>query len=143
MKWAALIAWILTAGGGALMLAIWLMRGGMRQRESGRITPPFILGHFALAATGLVLWIVYAATDSDALAWIAFLILLAVAGIGFAMFAMWLNQRRARAQATQVLRATSGPAQPAEQGFPVVIVGLHGVAAAATILLVLLAALGV
>ena len=29
MKWAALITWILTAGGGSVLLAIWLARGGM------------------------------------------------------------------------------------------------------------------
>src|SRR5215208_1970630 len=66
MEWAALIAWVLTAGGGVVMLAIWVARGGMRQRESGRIRPPLILGHFALAATGLVLWIVYLAAARGA-----------------------------------------------------------------------------
>jgi hypothetical protein len=30
MKWAALITWVLTAGGGFVLLAIWLSRGGMR-----------------------------------------------------------------------------------------------------------------
>ena len=34
MEWAALIAWVVTAGGGFVLLAIWLGRGGMRQ---GRI----------------------------------------------------------------------------------------------------------
>src|SRR5207245_7948757 len=29
MKWAALIAWVLTAGGGFVLLSIWLMRGGI------------------------------------------------------------------------------------------------------------------
>jgi hypothetical protein len=143
MEWAALIAWVLTAGGGFVMLAIWLMRGGMRQRESGRIRPPLILGHFALAATGLVLWIIYVATDSDALGWIAFVLLLVVAALGFTMFAIWARQRQARATVAHAATATSGPAQPAEQGFPVVIVALHGVAAVTTLVLVLLAALGV
>ena len=27
MKWAALIAWVLTAGGGFVLLTIWLARG--------------------------------------------------------------------------------------------------------------------
>jgi hypothetical protein len=68
----------------------------MRQeRESGaRIRPPLILGHFLLAATGLVLWIVYLANDSDTLAWIAFVLLLVVALLGFTMLAIWLQQRR-------------------------------------------------
>jgi hypothetical protein len=143
MEWAALIAWVLTAGGGLIMLAIWLSRGGLRQREGGRIRPPLILGHFALAAIDLVLWIVYVASDRRALAWIAFVLLLAVAALGFAMFAIWLRQRQAQATVAQAVTATSGPAQPAEQRFPVVIVALHGVAAVTTLVLVLLTALEV
>jgi hypothetical protein len=44
MKWAALIAWVITAGGGFVLLAIWLSRGGMQQgREPGtKIRPPLI-----------------------------------------------------------------------------------------------------
>jgi hypothetical protein len=143
MEWVALIAWLLTAGGGFVLFAIWLSRGGLRQREEGRIRPALLLGHAALAATGLVLWIVYVATDSDALAWISFVLLLVVAGLGFTMFAIWQRQRQARQVVTQAATATSGPAVPAEQHFPVAIVGLHGAAAATTIVLVLLAALGV
>jgi hypothetical protein len=144
MDWAALIVWILTAGGGFVMLAIWFTRGGPRQREQGRIKSPLIFSHFALAATGLVLWIIYVATDSDALAWIAFALLLVVAALGFTMFAIWYRQRaQTGAAVTQAVTATSGPTRPAEQNFPVVVVGLHGVAAAATIVLVLLAAAGV
>jgi len=136
MEWAALIAWLITAGGGFVLLAIWLGRGGMRQaRESGaRIRPPLILGHFALAATGLVLWIIYIATDSDALAWIAFVLLLIVAALGFTMLAIWLQQRRGE---------TGTASRPAEQNFPVPIVGLHGLLAATTLVLVFLTAIGV
>jgi len=55
MKWAALIAWVITAGGGFVLLSIWLMRGGMRQQQEAgnRIRPPLILSHFLLAAGGL------------------------------------------------------------------------------------------
>ena len=42
MQWAALIAWIVTAGGGFVLLVTWLVRGGLRQRERGRIRPPLI-----------------------------------------------------------------------------------------------------
>lgn len=143
MEWAALIAWILTAGGGFVMLAIWVTSGGLRQRESGRIRPPLILGHFALAATGLVLWIIYVVTDSEALAWISFALLLVVAALGFTMFAIWQRQRQTRATVAQAATATSGPAQPAEQRFPVLIVAVHGIAAVTTLVLVLLAALEV
>ena len=143
MEWAALIAWVLTAGGGFVMFAIWLSRGGMRQREAGRIRPPLILSHFALAATGLVLWLVYLANDSDALAWISFVILLVVAGLGFTMFAIWQRQRQGREAVAQAATATSGPPQPAELRVPVAIVALHGLAAATTLVLVLLASLDI
>jgi hypothetical protein len=131
MDWAALILWVLTAGGGFVLLSIWLRNGGMSQTGGGRIRPAVILTHFALAATGLVLWIIYVANDSSTLAWIAFVLLLIVALIGFAMLGLWLSQRNRRDTA------------PAEQRFPVPIVGLHGVLAATTLVLVLLAAAGV
>jgi hypothetical protein len=140
MEWAALISWIVTAGGGFVLLALWLRHGGMRQREPGRqIRPPLILSHFALAATGLVLWIVYVFSDSEALAWIAFAILVAVALIGWTMFAIWFQRRQARAAAAPV----STPGVPAEQHFPVPIVALHGLLAVTTVVLVFLAAVGI
>ena len=67
MSWAALITWIVTAGGGFALFGIWLKHGGMQQRERGRIRPALILTHFLLAATGLVLWIIYVVNDSSAL----------------------------------------------------------------------------
>jgi hypothetical protein len=138
MKWAALISWVITAGGGFVLLAIWLTRGGMRQqsRSSGLIRPPLILGHFLLAATGLVLWIIYLASHKHAIAWVAFVLLLIVALLGFTMLAIWLKQRQGRAGTVEA--ATAG--MPAEQHFPVPIVVLHGLLAATTLVLVLLAA---
>ena len=141
MDWAALITWVLTAGGGFVLLSIWLRRGGMRQqREAGnQIRPPLILSHFLLAATGLVIWIIYVATDKSALAWIAFVILAVVALLGWTMFAIWLRRRQGRAAAVE----PAAPGVPAEQHFPVAIVALHGVLAVTTVVLVLLSALGV
>ena len=141
MKWAALITWLLTAGGGFVLLSIWLARGGMRQqREAGnRIRPPLIMSHFLLAAAGLVLWIIYLFADKDALAWIAFAALCVVALLGFTMFAIWLRRRQARGAIGEAVT----PNTPAEQHFPVPIVGLHGLLAATTLVLVLLTAIGV
>jgi len=139
MEWAALIAWLVTAGGGFLLLAQWLRHGGMRQREGGQIRPVLILSHFALAATGLVLWIVYIASDSDALAWIAFVLLLVVALLGWTMFALWFQRR----QAPAATAPAATPGAPAEQSFPVSIVTLHGIGAVTTLVLVFLAAIGV
>jgi hypothetical protein len=137
MEWAALISWVLTAGGGFVLLAIWLRNGGMSQRAPGEIRPYLILSHFALAATGLVLWIVYVATDSDALAWIAFAILVAVALLGWTMFAVWYQRRQGMTAAGQPPAMGS----PAEQRFPVAVVGLHGLLAVATVVLVFIAAI--
>jgi flagellar basal body-associated protein FliL len=140
MEWIALVAWILTAVGGFVLLSIWVARGGMQQaREAGsRIRPPLILSHFALAAIGLVLWIIYVATDSDALAWVAFVLLLVVAALGFTMFGIWWQRRQQRGVAEGADAAT-----PAEQQFPVAIVAGHGVLAATTLVLVFLATIGV
>jgi hypothetical protein len=139
MEWAALIAWVVTAGGGFVLLVQWLRHGGMRQRESGQIRPILILSHFALAATGLVLWIAYVASDSDALAWIAFVLLVVVALLGWTMFVIWYQRRQGQA-ATE---PAASPGVPAEQNFPVAIVTLHGIAAVTTVVLVFLAAIGV
>jgi manganese efflux pump family protein len=141
MEWVALVSWVLTAGGGFVLLAIWLGRGGMRQgREGGgRIKPPLILSHFLLAATGLVIWIVYIASDSESLAWIAFAILAVVAALGWTMFAIWWRRRQARGAVAEAV----SPDTPAEQHFPVSIVTLHGVLAVTTVVLVFLTAVGV
>jgi hypothetical protein len=77
--------------------------------------------------------------DSDALAWIAFVLLLIVAVLGFTMFAIWLQRRRPPVSSA----GASAPTTPAEQHFPVPVVGLHGLLAATTLVLVFLAAVGV
>ena len=137
MEWAALITWVATAGLGFFMLAIWLSRGGMKQ--STGIKPFLILSHFGLAATGLVIWIAYLASDNDTLAWIAFVILALVALLGWTMFAVWYQRRQARGPVTEAVDL----ATPAEQHFPVSVIALHGVLAVTTVLLVLLTALEV
>ncbi len=136
MQVTALVLWVMTALGGFAMLGIWLKRGGMRQQGGERrIRPPQILSHFALAATGLVLWIVYVATDSDGLGWVAAGLLVVVAGLGFSMLAVWLQQRRA------VPAGRSGAAtSPPEQHFPVPVVIAHGLFAVGTLVTAFIAA---
>ena len=97
MAVAALIAWLVTAAGGFWMLGIWISRGGMRQQSAGpsRFPAPVILGHFLLAAAGLVIWISYVAVHAKALAWTAFVVLLPVAALGFVMLLRWLPTWRA------------------------------------------------
>ena len=96
MKWAALITWVITALGGFGLLAIWLQRGGLGQADQPgrRIRPPLIFTHLLLAASGLVLWIVYLAADKKGWAWAAFALLLVVASLGFGMLALWLQRRQ-------------------------------------------------
>lgn len=142
MAVAALITWILTALGGFFLLATWIRNGGHRQPGSSHFPPALIFGHFTLAAVGLVLWIIYVANDSDVLAWIAFILLVPVALLGFTMFARWLPIYRRRGTLTGAAQ-TATATTPAEQHFPVPIVFGHGGLAVVTVVLVLLAALGV
>jgi hypothetical protein len=109
-----------------------------------RIRAARILSHFGLAATGLVVWIIYVASDSEALAWVAFALLLVVALLGFSMLAIWLRQRSHEpAFAGPVGGRTVGDATAAERHFPTAVVAVHGLLAATTLVLVLLAAAGV
>lgn len=134
MAIAALITWVLTALGGFYLLFTWLSKGGNRQPRTSHFPPALIFGHFALAVTGLVLWIIYVITDSAALAWVAFIVLLPVALLGFTMLFKWLSQRSTPA---------AGAESPAERHFPVATVIGHGLLAVVTLVLVLLTALGV
>lgn len=148
MSIAALVAWILTAGGGFVLLGKWISHGGVRSPGASRFPPGLIFSHFGLAAAGLVLWIIYLVNDQAALAWVAFALLVVIAVLGFTMLARWIPGYRARA-AVAAGDAGAGRAAPetaeraAEQHFPVVVVGAHGVLAVVTVVLVLLAALGV
>jgi hypothetical protein len=149
MKWAALITWVITALGGFGLFAIWLQRGGLKQADQPgrRIRPPLIFTHLLLAASGLVLWIIYLAADQKGWAWAAFVVLLVVASLGFGMLALWLQRRQAAG--SPALAGTGGStamaegSMPAEQHFPLAIVVAHGLIAATTLVLVLLAALDV
>jgi ABC-type Na+ efflux pump permease subunit len=145
MEWVALVTWVLTAGGGSVMLGLWLRNGGMAQSETPgeRIRAGRILSHFALAATGLVIWIIYVATDSEGLAWVAFGLLAVVALLGFSMLATWLGQRSRERPAVAEGPGATRDGTPAEQHFPTPVVALHGVLAATTLVLVLLVAAGV
>jgi len=145
MKWVALVLWVLTAGGGFVMLGLWLKNGGMAQSDQpgDRIRSARILSHFALAAIGLVVWIVYVAADEDALAWIALALLVVVALLGFSMLFIWLRQRKTEPAAPAAPAGAPGETVPAERSFPVPIVAGHGVLAATTLVLVLLTAAGV
>ncbi|MCV7281923.1 hypothetical protein H7J88_20045 [Mycolicibacterium flavescens] len=134
MAIASLILWILTAGGGAFMLAKWVSGGGHRGSTTSQLPPPVVFGHFVLAAVGLVLWIVYVVTDNHPVGWIGLALLVPVAILGFIMLARWLAGRRERTGTTP-----RSEAAPPEHSFPVPVVVAHGVLAVATIVAALLA----
>ncbi|UGT66417.1 hypothetical protein LTT66_24450 [Nocardia gipuzkoensis] len=143
---AALIFWLLTAGGGFFLLGTWIARGGARQPNSTQLPAPVVFGHFALAVTGLIVWIVYLFVDTESLAWVAFVLLIPVALLGFAMLLRWIPTYRARSAGTAGPAGTAGTAGtggPPEGHFPVAVVAGHGVLAVVTVVLVLLTALGV
>jgi hypothetical protein len=156
MEIAALITWLITAAGGLVMLGVWLSRGGARTPATAggdaarsaagaaglpvdtatRLRPPLVFGHVLLAVAGLVVWIIYLANDSDALAWTAFVILVPVALLGLTMFVRWIGAGDHRRS------AASGSSRP-ESHFPFPVVIAHGLFAVTTVVLVLLSALEV
>lgn len=140
---AALILWLVTAGGGFVMLGTWIAKGGARQPSDTHLPPPVLFGHFLLAATGLVIWIVYLAIGGSALAWVAFALLIPVALLGFFMLTRWIPVYRARTAAARPTTAGTADSGPAERHFPVALVAGHGLLAVVTVVLVLLTALGV
>jgi hypothetical protein len=126
---AALVTWILTAGGGAVLVTTWKNR--RRTASNSRLPAPLVFGHAGLAVLGLVLWIIYLANDSDTLARVTFFVVLIVAILGFTMLARWLSGGGPRH-----VDADTRP----ENNFPLPVVAAHGRFAAATLVLVLLAA---
>jgi hypothetical protein len=135
MDVAALVTWLITAVGGFVLLGTWVTKGGHRvdAGQPSRFQPGLVFGHFLLAAVGLVLWIIYVASDTDGLAWPTFALVAVVAVLGFTMFFRWLPQVRDRAVTT--------PEPTAEAQFPVAVVAAHGLFAATTLVLVLAAAI--
>jgi hypothetical protein len=169
MDTAALIAWLVTAGSGAYVLVSWISGGGSLRpanradrADSTGSPPAVIIGHFGLALTGLVLWASYLAVGWAALAWTAVCILLPVAGLGMATLTVGLPGRLSAedggeaggdtttAGGSEKTTASSGGtavlsrrAQSVRASLsPLIVVG-HGLLAVTTMLLVLLAAVGV
>jgi hypothetical protein len=139
VKWVALVTWVVAALTGGALFNSWLAAGGMEQakRPDRRIRSWLILPHLALAALGLVIWIVYVAIDDQGLNWLAFLVLLPTAALGLWMFGIWLLRRR-RGQLAPAALPDSGEPEPPEQRFSVRLVTVHGLFAVATVILVLI-----
>jgi manganese efflux pump family protein len=170
LRLAALAAWVATMLAGSWLLAGWLVRGGLRRRRSrGGVPPAVIVSHFTLALAGLGVWIAFVVTGVAAVAWVAVGVILSIAGLGMATLAGGLpgaadagpdspGPAPARTTVRQVpvreapaleapaleALAPEGPAREAtvRVGKPVTLIVVHGALAAATILLVVLAAIG-
>ena len=152
MATVALVAWALTAAGGFVMLGRWVAHGGLRQQRTGasRLPAGAVFTHLALAAAGLVLWLLYLLVDADVLGWIALVLLVPVAALGFVMLARWWQVRRGAQVVPAGGRVGAGAAAsrhraeaPAERHLPVPVVVAHGLLAVVTLVLVLATLLGV
>lgn len=147
MSIAALITWVITAAFGFFMLIRWATRGGLRRVPGAEthLPPVRVFSHFGLAAAGLVVWIIYLVTNSTLLAWIAFADLVLVAIIGLVMVRQWAKDGRAAMAATTAgaVQSDAGGVDLAEQHIPRPPVVLHGIFAVSTVILVLLATLGI
>ncbi len=148
LRLAALGAWLITAGSGAYLLVSWIIRSGIRRRRPRTPragTPPVVLlGHFGLATTGLVVWVIYLIADWAPLAWAAVGLLLPVAGLGLAVATLGLPGRPVPdGPAASGVPARAGTAAtPARGWVRALLVAGHGLFAATTLLLALLAAIG-
>jgi hypothetical protein len=156
MSAAALVTWLVTALIGLFLLAIWLIEYDpeFQSAAATRLPVPVISAHGLLAICGLVIWGIYLITDQRRAAWAAALILIAVALLGITMAIRWIgvyqeNPGRSRTAtarpAAAALEAGRAPVQlvvPPERHFPLPVVVSHGIFAAVTIVLVVLAALG-
>jgi len=162
MRFVALIVWFITALWGLYMLAVWLIENDATRpgNSASRLPLPVILAHVTFAVSGLVVWVAYLLLDRPALAWVAVGILVAIALLGFTMFARWIPvYRMADDEISVPVAAMAGGApvaapegvagigtlheKPAEGSFPLLIVLAHGVFAVSTVVLVVLTALGV
>lgn len=140
---AGLATWLLAEAAGAFLLRGWVARRWRRPRADrsrrGGSSSAVVIGHFTLATAGLGLWCAYLTTQAAWLAWAAFATLVPVAGLGMGTLLLWLPGQR--------LSAGAGPtAGAARRGRGASLtppaIAIHGLAATATILLVLLSALG-
>jgi hypothetical protein len=141
MNVAALFAWLITAGGGLILLMIWIIEYDheFQSTAATRLPVPVVSTHATLAIVGLMLWFGYILVDQERLAWASVAILVVVACLGLVMAARWLGVYRRFAK--------PGPLQgkktvPPERNFPVAVVIGHGLFAIVTIVLVVLTAVG-
>jgi hypothetical protein len=146
MAFAALITWFAAVLLGLFMLAVWLIENDVTDRvvAPSRLPVVIIFAHLSLAAAGLAMWVTYLVLEEKMFAWTAIGILGGIAALGATMFLRWIPVYRGPARlAGQAQPSGAALAVPAEGNFPVVVVAVHGLLAVTTLVLALLAALGV
>ncbi|MGW2717183.1 hypothetical protein [Streptomyces sp. NPDC001492] len=129
-----LCAWLLTAGLGGCLASVWIRHGGLRQQRTPGVTRLplwLVVGHVALAVTGLLCWTAHLAGAVRGTAWAACAVVLVVAAFGFMMLLRRLpsSGRHSRGGRT------------AERHLPLTAVVARGTSAGATVLLVVLVVL--
>ena len=163
MAVAALVAWLLTAGLGLYMFAIWLIEddGSIDGKSYRRLRAPVVFGHAGLAVIGLCVWIISIYVHMNSLSWVTLLILALVVTLGVFMFTRWIPVHRMYSESADLpARQAAGMAQgragpglyeaggrpihqlepmPPERNFPLPVVLLHGVLAVTTVTLVVIA----
>ncbi len=150
MAIAALITWLATIGAGWSLLAIWLVEYDRKfQAVAGtRLPLPLIGAHALLALGGLTAWIAYLLAGTQRLAVTSASILGVVAVLGFTMLTRWIGvyraykTRSAPVPVSDAAKASSSADAPPERHLPVTLVIGHGLLAVATVVLVVLIALG-
>lgn len=154
MDGTALVLWIVTIAGGASLAVMWLIHGGWErpadaetpasrggrptttlERDRSKIGVSSILAHATLGILGAIFWQLYRLNEGDPgydpAKWLALAFLLSTIAVGMGMFVRWVGVRR---QA-----ATDPEAMPPERRLPSLVVIAHGLAAIATLVLVVLA----
>ena len=145
---AALLAWLAAAGSGGWIIIRWWRAGGRlgrprRTAAADAAAPPaVIVGHGGLALLGLAIWALFMGTGWAALAWISVGLLAPVAGLGMTVLLSGLPRPRPRARPTPRSAATSSLSPTRSGPQPAAIIAAHGLFVLATLLLVLLAAIG-
>lgn len=146
VRLAALAAWLATAIPGAYLLTAWLARDSRRRviRKPG-VPAAVPLGHAGLAITGLLIWIAFTVTRTAALAWADVGLTWVIAGLG--MSTLLTASPEPQVVPSTEAAAPGGAAETSTAPFParapVITIALHGALATLTILLVLLAAVGI
>lgn len=146
---AAFITWLVTAGGGLCLVAIWVIE--FDQSAAASLLPRTVVSaHGLLAVVGLGAWAGYLITDRSKFAWAAVATLGVVMLLGLTMAVRWISVYRAHRTPLPVLvpigahgAVERAPASPPERHLPLPLVLAHGLLAGCTVVLVLLSALDV